>query len=381
MNEFYNITLKSGVTYKILFVTDVHLIDREFKNSIRYVESVERFLHQLIEGAKSNVYNVVIFLGDLFDREYEDVAKALYHISLFEELFELLEGRVFKVVGNHPINKKKSYIPTFFLIGKIKAKRLQKHTLVQMNTGSVHTNYGLNKPILYAPDRIIVNGNVINLFHFDKEDKTYTDILTDLNFEPKTHIGCYHDSIMTSVAKNVINEISNGNRFNIPSVETVENTHIFNNVDYAMIGDLHTTIGEFEVKNTLNGKVTIGDIPGSIGRTSNHKAQQHNEVYLPFMEITPEGKVTKSHMKVNLLDWRKIYKTEVQEENKLDKKIMTGFKEVIESLTVRDTFEETLEESDLEERSKEIIESIISEGTASISYRGKAVEKGLLNRL
>lgn len=367
--------------YRILFVTDVHMRDLEFKNTIGYVGEQERIILRIIEGAEKGTYNTIVLLGDLFDTSYKDPAKTMYHIALFERLNKSVKGRLFKVIGNHSLNKHKNYIPTFFLTGAIKSGRIDKEQAqIQVSTSGLIQNFGLQDPIIHAPDRLHVNGSLINLFHYNKFDKGYEDNLSDLTYTPKVHIGCYHDSIMPSKVRSMITEISNGGRFQLPTVTPVENSGIFKNIDYAMIGDIHTKIGEFIVEDTSSGKRTIADIPGSLGRTANHKAQQHNEVFLPLLDIDIDGNVKKEHIHVQLTDYRKIFKIQLQDEQKEQNGKLEDFKTALSQLMETDSFEDALQVADIEERTRDIISSILNDEDPQLLYRPFAEERKLLGR-
>lgn len=363
--------------YRILFVTDLHMKDVEFKHTIRYVPDQESVLMRIIKGAEEGKYDVVVLLGDVFDNAYKDVSKALFHISLFERLKQAVNGYLFKVIGNHYLNKNKAHVPTFHLLGTVKSARIDKEQLVTHVTNTdLVLNYGNTNPVFIAPDRLHVNGNIINFFHYNKHNKDYYDSLEGVKYNK--HIACYHDSIMPSYVRKGITELSNGGRFTLPTAHIVENTGLFKNVDYAMIGDIHTKVGEFKVTDSETGFVTVADIPGSLGRTANHLAQLHNEVYLPLLDIHEDGTVVKEHIHFPLTDYRKVFRLDVQEEEREQETKLKDFKSAIGTLKQGASIVDAMEISNIEQRTKDIINKILVDEDPGLNYRQYAEEHGLL---
>lgn len=364
---FYEVTLPRR-RYKILFVTDLHLRDSEFKNTNGYVVEIERILLRIIDGAKKGLYDVVILLGDVFDTYYKDVAKALYHISLFAELRDILEGRLFKLLGNHSLNKKKNYVPTFFLLGSIKATRINKEELdFQITSNGFIQNFGLQREVFTAPDRLLVNGNIINFFHYNAKDKTYFDPL--LGMEYNKHIGCYHDTIMPSNVREKVQKAGSDSNYQLRLANNADLSGVFSNVDYAILGDIHTKVGEFTLTDSNTNKTTIVDIPGSLGRTQYHRAQLHNEVFLPILTIEEDGEVLKQHMRVPLTDYRDIFRIDSIEEQKENREQLSNFKDALEFLRQESSLQIAIDEANVNPRVKEIINSLINDQYPSIAYR------------
>lgn len=367
----HTVVLPSNRDYKPVIVPDTHMRDREFSNTTCYVPHQENCIQRLIEGGEKGIFDTVVFTGDLFDTEYEDVGKTLYHITLFSRLYEVMEGRVFKVMGNHTLNKGKAKSLAMFLSGKIKSARIgSEHKVIHKDLShGIAAGFELNHPVLNVVDRIVINGTVINCFHYSRFEKNYYDPLTDLDFKPNTHIGVYHDHIVSNRAKQYILELANDSKFAIPGFITIENSQVLSNIDYAVVGDIHTKVGEFKYINPETGREVNVDIPGSIGRTQNNRAQQHDHVMLPLFHIPQSGPVVKSHIRFDLLDYRKIFRTELLQESKAQQAQLKDFNRALNLLQAPMSLEEAVAVADIHSYTKELILTSIKGHTPQISYR------------
>lgn len=355
--DLYTLYL-SGRRYRILCVPDIHLRAVEFTGTKNYVQVQEDVIKRLIKGAQDGLYDVVILLGDLFDNPYKDLSKAFYHVTLIEQLYRALDGRLFKVLSNHPINNKRNYMVTFFLTGMMKSARASHYNLnIQRTLDGLETNFGIQEPFLVVPDRLFINGNLFNFFHFNKEDKSYYDPLHGVQY--KNHIGLYHDAILTQEAAYHVSELSTGNKVSLPHISVGRDSIMMSNVDYAVIGDIHTRIGEFTLENSITGKTTVMDIPGTLGRTANHKAQHHNEVHLPLFTIEEDGTLTKEHILFPLVNYQEIFKITQIDEKKEERKRMEEFKGSLTDIASYTTFEEYLENDDSSVSTKNLIRNIL----------------------
>lgn len=358
----------NGKRRRVLMVSDVHLRAEEFKQTTIYVPTQENVILRIIKAAEEGMFDVVIFLGDLFDGPYKDVSKALYHIILFEKLNKALNGHVYKVIGNHPLNNKRNYVVTFFLTGMIKSLRAGFNNInIQRTLDGWVSNIGLEEPLIKVPDRLVINGAVFNFFHFNKEDKEYYDPLIDIT--PTVHLGLYHDNILTHEVNKYVSELANGGKFMLPSIKIDKDSLMLSNVDYATFGDIHTKIGEFEIYNEFYDHKVIVDVPGSLGRTANHTAQHHNDINLPLFTVEEDGSVIKQHLNFPLVDYRDIFNIKVQEEQKAKAKRMKDFKETLDEFAMHKTFEHYLESSnDATDDVKQLLTTIIKDKQSLPEY-------------
>lgn len=257
---------------RVLIISDLHLRDIDFTTVAGYRSAVEEVVHDITNFCQLNKVDVVISLGDMFDKGYRQVGMSHSHRNLIQELHDAVNGNLFTVLGNHYFLERDSNPLMYLMQPNAKYKPL-------------HSIYA-TKPIVEVPNTVTVGCMQFSFFHFNKEDKEYGKLVND---GVLYHHGLYHDDTV------IPNSIRRDNHLSA-NVSSEYTQRILSNIDMATVGHLHVPIGPITVR--LPNKTIPMDIPGSLCLVQDGD-DKHESVKLPMYDINEEG-FTKSYVEFSL---------------------------------------------------------------------------------
>ena len=251
---------------RVLFISDLHKRYKDSTSIKGQLEVQQKIQEDIINFNKAYGVTHNIILGDWYDRGFHGLGQAFGAIEMDRRISESVNGNVYLCVGNH-----------FYL----ERDENPEMYIIQPNA-HIHPQLDIpipDKPIFKVVQALQIGSVLISFFHFSKVNKEYYhDIPEDVTF----HIGVYHDD-------NTLPSWVREQAGYTGGQSQVYFNKIYQNVDLAIHGHIHTKIGSVSVP--------IGDrkvpmiIPGSLGITQNKESLKHNEVLLPLLEINDDSSV------------------------------------------------------------------------------------------
>ena len=249
-------------------ITDIHILPTEPVN--RNGKMIERGLQILDEISaliETNRCTGVIFTGDITDRGFNkgELNYETKIISRIARISRAVKGNCFSVLGNHEVTYAKNNL--FYTFSSIDSDIIRQEIAGKTVPELIH-------PFIRTPNCLNFGDLKIHLLHYQKNAKKYK-VMTQTT---PINIAIYHDDLITFESKEELYHHKIGMGINILD------TDIFENVDWAILGHIHTPLNTFELDNLRH---TVVDNPGSmLSRTITEK---HTEVKIPFICINSEG--------------------------------------------------------------------------------------------
>lgn len=345
---------------KILIVSDVHIKTKNPINRKDYIKEVFDYLQSIAKIAMQENYNIVIFLGDIYDNEFKGSNANTLNLLLAGIIHKLKDNGicVFTLMGNHEKHTALKGCPFFNMINYSSTRILNDLKSIDFRI----PEYPI--PMFDTCDELIINNKLcIHMHHFSDIDKSYTTKPNEFLY----NIGVFHDAILPTSARKHIMNISNVDLAQYTNV--AYNDEMFANLQYAVCGDIHTRIGEMDV--TTSTGVCKVDIPGSVMRTKSGIAESHEYVNLPLFTVTDEG-VKKEYLHFKLWKYEDSFKEELIKEVKQKKTDMKTFKSTIESVVVRKSFVEDLET--FPKYIQDVLKEVITYGDYELKNKKSSIE-------
>lgn len=247
------------MTYKVLFVPDLHKRDLDFSTINGYTDAIDAVQADILQFIKDRGITHLVSLGDWYDKGYRSINRANNDRNWDEALSAAVNGNFYICLGNHFFLERDNN-PEMYLI---QPSELYKPT---------HPIYA-EAPIIQAPPFLQIGGVRISLFHYSKTRKNYK---AELDGSVKYHVGIYHDEVVVPSFAQKAGGLINGT----PGY-AIEDT--LANVSLAIVGHIHKPVGVIKVP--VNGREVPMIIPGSLANTSNGP-QFHESVKCPVLEIS-----------------------------------------------------------------------------------------------
>ncbi len=246
------------MTYRILFLGDLHKRDLDFSTISGYTQAVDTVQADILQFIKDREITHLVSLGDWYDKGYRSVNRVNNDRNWDEALSEAVNGNFYICLGNHFFLERDNN-PEMYLI--------QPSTLYK----PTHPIYA-ERPIIQAPPYFRIGSIQISLFHFSKAHKLYKTVLDP---EVTYHVGVYHDEVVIPTSAQKAGGLIGGS----PGIHIEE---MLENVNLAIVGHVHKPVGAIKVP--VNGHEVPMIIPGSLANTANGP-QFHDSVKLPVLEI------------------------------------------------------------------------------------------------
>ena len=252
---------------RILFVTDFHKRYKDSTSIKGLLPVQQRIQEEIIKFCVDNGVTHVIQTGDWYDRGFHGLGQAYGAIEMDRRLSAAVNGNVFICIGNH-FYLERDENPEMYII--------QPNAFIKPQTAIPVPE----KPIFNMVQQLRIGTVQIDFFHYNKLNKDYIAYR-----EPDTtfHIGVYHDDTV------VPGWVREQEGFTGASTQSYMN-QIYNNIDLAVHGHIHTKIGVTNIQLSDGRKVPMF-IPGAISITQNKESFKHTDVQLPIIDIDDDSTV------------------------------------------------------------------------------------------
>lgn len=295
------------VENRVIIIPDLHWRDTDIKTIGGYCEATDLVAQDLVTIMKEEKITHGISTGDWCDKGYRQLHATFSHRNYLQEMNDLTNRNMFMCIGNHFFLERDSNPEIYWIQPNDKFKPVKPIYAVE--------------PLLKTPDQIMIGCMQFSLFHYKKEQEG------KMYFRPKMpnakyHGGVYHDDMVVPAHVRV----NEGIHVNVNSGYT---RNVYSNIDLAVIGHIHTPIGEVVMQ--VDGRNIPVDIPGSLAIVSSKPSDMHTHVNIPVFTIT-DNTVKKEYIKVSLhTDKLKFFKQ--KEQPMLDNKFMPSDLSPIEKMT------------------------------------------------
>lgn len=252
---------------RILFISDLHKRWKDSASIHGQVVAQKLIQEDIINFNKANGVTHNIVLGDWYDRGFHGIGQAFSNMEMDRRISESVNGNVYLCIGNH-FYLERDENPEMYIIQPCEFIKPQQ----DMNMPT--------EPIFKCVPRLDIGPVQIDFFHFSKINKQYLAVRRD---DCTYHIGVYHDDC---VVPGWVREVEG---FSGSSSNTYMND-IYNNVDLAIHGHIHSKIGVTSLPLN-NGRKVPMFIPGSLGITANEEKFKNSEIDLPIIDIEDDYSV------------------------------------------------------------------------------------------
>lgn len=257
----------SNLLARILFITDLH---KRYKDSqsIKGQTTVQNMIQEdIIRFNKEHNVTHNIIGGDWYDRGFHGLGQAYGQIEMDRKLSQSVNGNVYLCVGNH-FYLERDENPEMYIIQPNDFIKPQMEIPMP------------DEPIFKVVQQLNIGPVQIDFFHFNKINKSY---IAYRRPDTTYHIGVYHDD---SVIPGWVREQEG---YTGSSSVTYLN-QIYDNIDLALHGHIHTKVGSASLA-IANGRKVPMFIPGSLGITQNKEQFKHLDVQLPVITIEDDYSV------------------------------------------------------------------------------------------
>lgn len=265
---------------KLLFAGDLHKKIVDPTTIIGYRDCASRVQRNLMSVIKYEGVTHFIHIGDWYDRGFNtDNATAIPEYDMDIEMYHLLKGNFYGVIGNH-IKLGLDTNPEMFLI--------QPHDKYRPRT-RVWRDY----QIIKTPSVLKFGGVQISFMHFDKSKASLLEYKPTREEGTTTHIALFHTPWIVPNHKLIETGL-------YPTMYTTASIgKCLEGVDLAICGDIHDPIGRFTVTHDYGKTLMI--VPGSLTNTTSDKSHRHSVIYLPILTIQDDETVTLEFKQFDLL--------------------------------------------------------------------------------
>lgn len=255
---------------KILFISDLHKRYRDSESIKGQIAVQQQIQEDLIEFNKQNGITHNIVLGDWYDRGFHGLGQAYGAIEMDRRLSASVNGNVYLCVGNH-FYLERDENPEMYIIQPNNFIKPQIPIPVP------------DEPIFKVVPSLKLGTIQIDFFHYNKTNKEYAAYRSN---DVSYRIGVYHDHTVVPAwvkeQEGLVGAASTQSYF----------SRIFNNVDLAICGHIHTKIGTVTMELCDTGRKVPLIIPGALGITQNKDQYKHASVDLPVVTIEDDNTVS-----------------------------------------------------------------------------------------
>lgn len=290
--------------YRVMIAGDLHKRAKDI-STIRGYTNVCRLVQlDLMRDIKKLEITHFIGLSDWFDGGYgSDVAASLAHTDIDREMYELLHGNLYSLIGNH-IRIRMDSNPELFLI--------QPHP-VYKSRHNVNRSYQIFK----TPKDLILDGVQFCFMHFDHNAESAFEYKALINKDCHYHIGLYHTEYI--VPTHILQGMGMLGTIN----DNSKISAALEDIELAIVGHIHKPIGKFNISKA-DGTSTTMIVPGSLTNTDAGNISRHDSIEIPIIDID-DGKVSLSFHHFELHTDQLIFmKKDVTEDTRAKLKSLRG---------------------------------------------------------
>lgn len=272
---------------KILVIPEPHISSDNISGRKDYINEIKQYMSEIMEYiVEDESVRWVSFVGDIFNRGFNDIDEYLEWTDWFINLDSLIKKRngvVFSAVGNHEISFSKAN-PFWRLTSR---KDNGFNTNVTWS-GKAISPKGL-RSVIYVEDIVDLN-DVYTLFfcHYDGID--YCKQIVEKHIEEygdsKKRICICHNSIISSgIARTLKDNYGRDPLTHYIKYEHIDSMNLFEKFDYVFNGHMHKAYSRFVIEDG-NGHKTRLMYLGSIGRTNSDEVNDTDlERVCPYIDV------------------------------------------------------------------------------------------------
>ena len=345
-NKHFKIISKEK--FKVLVIPDIHLKDYNPKNRYNFPEEIMNYLKRVDELITDKNIDLVVFLGDIFDRTFVKPKSAKFlldYMKVFQSMKDKAE--LITLMGNHERNNITEDNPFF---------RLTEITSIPVKEDIQYYPY-INKvvvPMFKCMDYIKVNST---LLYFNNYTKNKYDIILPVLEGVKHTLAFYHDTLDSPDIRQYlqynfgIDLLDKMGGHYVTGEEIIRFNHVF-------FGHNHIPVKTFKIGNT-----TVDNI-GALGRNSS--LESYESINLPIITIN-EDSYKVDYEFFPLLPFYDSFKKNILEINTQERINKAKLKQTLTTLDKNYDLEEVFEEFENCTLHSEIRKQIVGDKSTYVS--------------
>lgn len=278
---------------RIGFGGDLHKRAKDIGTILGYVRCTEAVQQSLMRDViMRKQLTDFCSLGDWYDKGYgSDVPNALADNDLDIQLYNLLRGNLFGVIGNH-IRLNMDSNPELHLI--------QPHPVLKSRRVVLRTHQIIRTPdiILFETEEGLIQ---ISFMHYNMHYKNVLQYTPERLDNVTFHIALFHTPWIIpnqQLSKTTM-------KYNVNNMSNIGSA--LRSVDVAICGDIHFALGSFKLEHNWGETTVI--VPGSFTNTDSSIKSRHHSILMPIITIESDSKYPKIEftdfdLKTNLLTFK-----------------------------------------------------------------------------
>lgn len=288
---------------KILLGGDLHKRAKDITTIEGYVRCTNAVQRALMSEIVERGIDYFISLGDWYDKGYaSDISASLADYDLDIKMNEILGGKFYGVIGNH-IRLSMDSNPELHLI--------QPHPVLKSRRGT-----NRQEQIIKTPEVLRIHDVQISFMHYNMNYEKVIQYKPSRQPWAKYHIALFHTPLIIPNAQLMNTQYG----YNISSNGEIART--LEDVDLAIVGDIHKPIGKFNIDKGIG--ITTMIVPGSLTNTDAGLANNHTSVMLPLITISDNSEVTLEFLPFDLKTNMLTFKRKTVEESRESLKTLRG---------------------------------------------------------
>lgn len=272
---------------KIIVIPEPHISSENISGRKDYINEIKGYMNEILECiVEDENIQWVSFVGDIFNRGFNNVDEYLEWVDWFISLDSLMKSRngcVLSAVGNHELSFSKAN--PFWRLTSMRDGGF--NTNVTWSGKSVQPK-GL-RSVIYVEDVFDLNDKYTLFFcHYDGIE--YCKKLVEEHIEKygdsKQRICICHNSIISSgIARTLRDNYGRDPLTHYIKYEHIDSMNLFEKFDYVFNGHMHKAYSRFVIEDS-NGHKTRLIYLGSLGRTNSDEINDSDlERVCPYIDV------------------------------------------------------------------------------------------------
>lgn len=280
------------MTRNIVIIPEPHWWDKAFETMPKYTSEMKIYQDE-IKGYLEKLENpTVIFMGDIFHREFEGFGAGISSINYIHGLNRITHDNCFSVVGNHEFTYRKNN--PFWYISDRDSEFLSKFYAIPNGT-----DY---EPAIKIRDFLRIGSVEFVFGHYNREFDN-----NPYKTDAKQVILLTHNNILTSEIDQILKKKYNRDvKSSIIDYRNIRGYEVLPKTDklkYVFVGHMHTAFSRFIVEESIGGIEYnfILQYLGSLGRTINTEVNNEDlRRVLPTFTVFDDETVNYSEKEITL---------------------------------------------------------------------------------
>ena len=275
------------MSVRVMFAGDLHKRSKDITTIEGYVECTIAVQKELMRCFGELQIDYFVSLGDWYDRGYTvDVAASLSDYDIDMQMSRQLGGKFYGLIGNHI--------------------RLGMDSNPELHIIQPHPVYKSRRPVLRqeqvmkTPDVLRIGDVQISFMHHKKDAQDVSEYKPNREPWAKYHVALFHTPSI------IPTQHLQGTMYSYNTSPTSKIAKVLEQVDLAIVGDIHIPLGTFTVGTGQGSTVVV--VPGSLTNTDASDANRHASIMIPILEIDKASSVKLSYYNFDLLTNRLTFK-------------------------------------------------------------------------